>query len=251
MSGLAHLFERQGIATTLISLIRVHSEKMAPPRALWVPFGLGRPFGPANDDRFQRRVVSEALGLLERGSGPILEDFPDEEPETEGEQAGWTCPINFAREAEDLSGAAAIKRTLLNEISQMQPWYDYAVSSRGRTTVRDTAESMVAIAELFASMFEEELPQSPDPDRTLADAIRVRAEDLKAFMLESASAQPGSPSADQLNDWFWNETKTAEVFQQMRQICIEQDDQSMRLLGNLLLVPWSRVGAIDLSDVPK
>ena len=61
MSALGHYLEEEGIATTQISLIREHTEAMKPPRALWVPFVLGRPFGVPNDAAFQRRVVLAAL----------------------------------------------------------------------------------------------------------------------------------------------------------------------------------------------
>jgi tetratricopeptide (TPR) repeat protein len=48
---------------------------------LWVPFELGRPFGPPSDSAFQTRVVTTALQLLERPSGPVvLEDFSDDDP---------------------------------------------------------------------------------------------------------------------------------------------------------------------------
>ncbi|MBT5161958.1 MAG: hypothetical protein HOL89_19300, partial [Alphaproteobacteria bacterium] len=49
MSALGHFLEEEGIATTIISLIRVHSEKVRPPRSLFVPFELGRPLGAPND----------------------------------------------------------------------------------------------------------------------------------------------------------------------------------------------------------
>jgi hypothetical protein len=39
-----------------ISLVREHTEKINPPRALWVPFELGRPVGPPDEPAFQRRV---------------------------------------------------------------------------------------------------------------------------------------------------------------------------------------------------
>ena len=133
MCGLGHLFEQQGIATTTISLIRLHAEKIAPPRALWVPFDLGRPFGAANDAAFQREVVMSALSLLERDSGPVLDDFPHNAPDSSSDETTWSCPISFARREEKLSGAEAIKKTLLNEIAVMQPWYDRAVSARGRS----------------------------------------------------------------------------------------------------------------------
>ncbi len=42
MSGLAHYFEDKGLATVIISLVRKHTILIRPPRALWVPFELGR-----------------------------------------------------------------------------------------------------------------------------------------------------------------------------------------------------------------
>ena len=72
MGGLAHYLEQDGLATTQISLIRLHSEKIRPPRALWVPFELGRPLGPPNDEAFQHRVLKAALDLLAAPSGPVL-----------------------------------------------------------------------------------------------------------------------------------------------------------------------------------
>jgi D-proline reductase (dithiol) PrdB len=45
VSALAHFIEDEGIATTGISLVREHTAGYRPPRFLWVPFPLGRPFG--------------------------------------------------------------------------------------------------------------------------------------------------------------------------------------------------------------
>jgi len=71
--------ESAGIATTGISLVRPNTEQMKLPRFLWVPFELGRPFGAPSEPDFQRRVLHEALLLLERSDGPVvLEDFPDD-----------------------------------------------------------------------------------------------------------------------------------------------------------------------------
>ena len=81
MSALGHYIEEEGVPTVAISLVRQQTENTRPPRALWVPFELGRPFGPPNERPFQRRVVLAALRLIERPTGPvILEDFPDDDP---------------------------------------------------------------------------------------------------------------------------------------------------------------------------
>ena len=88
------------MATTGISLIREQTEAMRLPRFLWVPFELGRPFGAPHKPDFQRRVLREALELLEHSDGPVvLADFADDAPVTDDEMV-WACPISFAPEAE-------------------------------------------------------------------------------------------------------------------------------------------------------
>ena len=61
MGALGHYIEREGIPTAQISLIREQTAAIKPPRALWVPFMLGRPFGAPNDPDFQRRVLRHLL----------------------------------------------------------------------------------------------------------------------------------------------------------------------------------------------
>jgi hypothetical protein len=240
VGGLAHYLETAGIATTQISLIRLHTERMRPPRALWVPFELGRPFGPPNDPPFQTRVVMSALQLLEADRGPILEDFPEDEPVTAGEQTGWACPINFARQREELAGAAAVEAALKDEIAQLSPWYDLAVESRGRTTVGVSGLDRDEIAGLFAAMFDHPLPSCPSDDMPLADMIRLAAEDLKAYYIEAASAQPGDASHRQLADWFWRETRAADILRRMKERCRESDDKALNIVGAVLLVPYAQ-----------
>ena len=97
MSGLAKYFEEEGLATTLIALVRGQAEAVAPPRALWVPFPLGRPFGEAGDPAFQKRVIRAALALFDRDAGPVLEDHGEAMPAADAE--AWVCPVRFARPA--------------------------------------------------------------------------------------------------------------------------------------------------------
>ena len=80
MGALAYYLELAGMPTTQISLIREHTEAIRPPRALWVPFMLGRPLGAPNDPEFQTRVLRAALKLLDAPSGPVLEDYPEDAP---------------------------------------------------------------------------------------------------------------------------------------------------------------------------
>ncbi len=69
------IFEREGMATVSITLLREVTEKVAPPRALFVPYPLGYPLGKPNDAELQRRIIVTALALLERDALPLIEDF--------------------------------------------------------------------------------------------------------------------------------------------------------------------------------
>ena len=77
MGALGHYLETEGLATTQISLIKEHTVSIRPPRALWVPFMLGRPLGDPDDVKGQRSVLDAALSLLQRKEGPALEEFRD------------------------------------------------------------------------------------------------------------------------------------------------------------------------------
>lgn len=83
--------------TVAISLIREHTAQINPPRALWVPYELGRPLGVPGDAEFQKRVLRAALALLDRTDGPMIADHGEEAPpataSAEGE--GWVCPVSF------------------------------------------------------------------------------------------------------------------------------------------------------------
>jgi hypothetical protein len=70
--ALGHYLEEGAIPMVAISLVRPQTENTKPPRALWVPFELGRPLGPPNDPAFQKRVILTALRQLERDSGPVI-----------------------------------------------------------------------------------------------------------------------------------------------------------------------------------
>ncbi len=119
MSALGHYLEQEGIQTVSISLIREHTVALAPPRALWVPFMLGRPLGVPGDPAFQRKVVLAALSLLERESGPVLEDFPEDAPYEDlgAEPEGLNCPVSFPRKSSD----GSLGQRLADEVRNYRP----------------------------------------------------------------------------------------------------------------------------------
>jgi hypothetical protein len=191
VSGLAHVFEAAGIPTTLVSLIREHTEKMRPPRALWVPFELGRPFGPPGNAALQTRVLEHALRLLEAPAGPVLEDFPEEAPASD--DAGWSCPVQFRPPATSGDGAMQDPGSAVRqEVALLAPWYERGCAARGRTTVGVSGLPLSDVLNVLCAPLDAASSQAFD-----ADGIRLAAEDLKAYYLEAATARtsraaPGS-----------------------------------------------------------
>ena len=129
MGALGHFLERQGIATTGISLVREHTEKIRPPRALWVTFELGRPLGIPDDAPFQRRVVKAALDLLARTDGPLIGDYPEHVTEA-ADFTGWACPINLApAQVDSLAALGQISGIGENKLRRFGPALLEMVSS--------------------------------------------------------------------------------------------------------------------------
>ena len=64
MSLVAAALEQQGISTVVVQLLRLVTEKVRPPRALFVPFRHGYPLDSPNDPVKQRAVITAALNLI-------------------------------------------------------------------------------------------------------------------------------------------------------------------------------------------
>ncbi len=236
MGGLAHTIESEGVPTTQVSLIRLHTETMRAPRALWVPFELGRPLGAPDDAAFQRRVLLDTLRLLEAASGPVLVDFPDEAP-AGGMVEGWACPIQLAGTADADTPAGR----LAAEIRRLHPWYDEAVARRGRTTVGAGGLAMADAGAFMAAFLDGGVPESPLEGVAPAALLKTVLEDLKAFYLEAIAAQPGGAAgAGQLADWFWGETEAGRIMLDLHPVLSGHADERLKQLGLRLLVPRSQ-----------
>lgn len=71
--------EREGIATVSVSIVREITAELRPPRAVFVPWPLGHPFGRAGNIEQQRAVLYDMIGLLESAGEPgtlIERDHP-------------------------------------------------------------------------------------------------------------------------------------------------------------------------------
>ena len=178
------------------------------------------------------------MGLLDRDSGPVLEDFPDDAPTDaffgdDGE--GWSCPIVLERPAEDNE----LLNALLPEIGKLRPWYDRAVADRVRTTVGVSGLEIDDIARFIIEFVDGKMPDNPQPDLGLVECLKHAVEDLKTYYSEAVAAQPGRAHAtgNEIAEWFWNETVAGGVLHRLDAACAASDDQMMQNMHNFLLMP--------------
>jgi len=234
--GLAHFFEEEGIATTSIALIREHAEAIRAPRALWVPFELGRPFGAPNEPAFQRRVVSAALALLGSKDGPVvLADFPDDAPGPKaGDDAAWVCPVSFAPPPGGDEGAAA---AMLREIGELAPWYQLSLDRRGRTTVGVSGMEMPAAARFVASFLDSGPAENPLSDKPVGVAFKDCCSDIMAYYTEAGTAKPGRRSSIEVESWFWRDTAAGQTFLDVREELMRGEDKTLRFVAERILLP--------------
>lgn len=239
MGALAHYLEEGGIATTQISLVRPHTETIRPPRALWVPFELGRPFGAPDEPEFQRRVILAALSLLEREDGPILEDFREDAPGPGADGSGWVCPVALGAPPEIDTEPDSLAAAMATEMHRLRPWYDTGLEARGgRTTVGVSQLEINALAPFIAKFLEHPWPENPRQDVRLIDTLKYAVEDLKSFYLESAAAQPGGRAGSvELDNWFWDETVAARVLFALRAALMAGNDDYAARVGDRTLIP--------------
>jgi hypothetical protein len=242
VSALGQYLEEEGIATVSISLIREHTAALNPPRALWVPFMLGRPLGVPNDAAFQRKVLLAALQLLERDSGPVLEDFSEDAPyEDLGEVApADNCPVSFPRKRSD----GSLTERLGDEIAQLQAWHAVAVQQHGRTTLGMTGLPPAALGNYVASWLGATPPALYREGMTPGGALKLATDELKTFYCEAKSAQPGRHSPDSIAEWFWLQTAAGEAFIALRDMAAKSSEPSMKGLATLSLVPRSVVAMV-------
>ena len=197
-----------------ISLVREQTAQVRPPRALWVPFPLGRPLGVPGDPAFQLDVIRAALGLLATATEPTIDDYPVDAPI--GGEEPWACPLNLATDPDDsLSGR------IRAEVARLRPWAAETRRARGRTPfglsgaaadqVDEVVDALVTVAETG------ELGEPPTSAVEWAHPmpllLRHLAEDLRSYYHEAIAAQPGPtpPDHDALNDWIFEGTAFGEL----------------------------------------
>lgn len=254
MSVIQRQIEAQGVTTVSISLFRPFAEKVKPPRALWVPFPFGRPLGAPNNKAIQRKVLFAMFDLLNRKEGPVLEDLvlTEEEDHLDArhQKVGQKCSAkgcNFddalaseepevSREISTYDGNFA---GVCAEIAALKTHHEkYMKKYGGRTQIgysgvsADTIEKAAKNLDDYVNKKSLAIPTeqvSSAGGELMNNAfVRLCADDLKAYYLESRLAEKdgeGAENSTEYNDWLWYETKMGSLIVAARGRVIETTDR--------------------------
>lgn len=155
--------------------------------------------------------------------------------------SGMACPISFKRGTSDDTLAAQVRQ----EITELLPWYDLARERRGRTTFGAAGLEIKALVDLLVAWSEGKPPPANAAAPPSVATLKLAVEDLKAFYLESAGAQPSALGSRDFANWLWSETAGGRLLVAVHKACVASPDPSWRLVGANYIVPravWGRLG---------
>jgi hypothetical protein len=219
---IARVLEAAGLATTSVSLVREHTEKIKPPRALFVPFPFGSALGRPNDPDLQLRVIQAGLDLLHEESGTVLRDFPDEQTDTEPGAPLQASAVVPAAAAQDVA----------METTQMRRYYEQWMERTRQTSVGLTGiptvrfRGVIRFLEAFADGSAADMPERGDTP--LPVFIRRCIDDLKAMYYEARMMTHPDASGEDIARWFWSETALAQLVRRVKDRMETAEDPAIK-----------------------
>ena len=214
--------EEAGLVTGGISLIREHTEKVKPPRALWVPFPFGLPVGHPENATEQRSVLDAVLALIDEPDVPVLHDF-------DGELAPGETGTSIQAAAVE---AAPVELDLADEVTTMRRYWEQWIDRSGRTAVGVSNippvkfRGVVRFLEAFVKGEHRALPEQGETALPLF--IRYCADDLRVLYLEARLVMRPDESQSDTQRWFWGETTLGSFLRTLRDVMNDSDDDLMR-----------------------
>ena len=229
------MLEARGLPTTVIALVLPQVEKTRPPRALMVPFILGRPLGEPNDVLFQKAVLLQALQLLTRQDGPvILEHFPENNPSAVDRHA-WRPSVALPKPNSPVN-AQGWEVAFRDELALVMPGWGRFKARFARTTVGLSGLDVTQWPGFAAVFLRGELACAPTLE-TPALSVRFMVDDIKALYGEAAQADGPPPSARQIDQWFWRETVAGQMLLALRAVALLSENNGLKTVGGRFFVP--------------
>lgn len=175
-----------------------------------------------------------------------MADYPRDADDDSADPAIPACPVDFSSRDKELTSVELLLRKFESEFNSLYTWYTIASAQKGRTTSGVSELDLDEIIGLYSDFVTGNQQGLAQFEPTLADTLRLAAEDLKSCYFEALSSQPGQPTdAASLANWFWGETYAAAIINEVRKKCLDYGTKEMALAGKLLLIPRSQMHRLD------
>ena len=200
------------MSTVAISLVREHTVKVNPPRAVFVPFPLGLPLGHPGNVAEQQAVLDLAFSTLAAANGPVLVDFPDN-----GAAEGGS-PVQASEVTPD---AAATLLDLATEVTLMRRYWEQRFEATGRTAVGLTKvpperfRGIVRFLQAFLTDENADAAERP-ADVDVPTFIRLSVEDLRVLYAEARLQTHPHESSEDRQRWLLGSTALGVFLSQLK-----------------------------------
>jgi hypothetical protein len=216
---IARVLEERGLSTIAMSLVREHTVKLKPPRAVWVPFPFGHSIGHRNDITEQRAVLELAFSTLDAPAGPVLLDF------VAAERNERAAPLQ-ARDVEVEARARTID--LATEVAATcARWQATPSSERTHVGASRLAPAqfgeLVRFLEAYADGGDVDFAGRP-PEIAVLPFIRYGVEDLRVMYLETRMHEKPDESSDDRQRWLLAATALGVFMRKLRDRMEAADD---------------------------
>lgn len=235
MGGLAHFLEREGLTTFNIALIYKHALAQPSPRALWVPFWYGRPFGAPNQPVFQRRVLDAALDLLDEPTGRVLNEFDEDAPCMPSPDR-WEPPFELPTPPAVDADIETVCAAMQAEVALMVDRHHAVAMHKGWSFVGLSKLDLTAVGELLATFLRgkgKDITVTKRPGLALKfgcqEIIDVYAECVLALACDAPLA---------FRRWYWNRTAAGVAVRRLQDVALTSTDYRVRVSAeNRAFVP--------------
>jgi hypothetical protein len=222
---LARAIEEAGLPTSAIVLIKEQTERVKPPRALFVPFPFGFALGKPDDPEFQHKVLAATLDLFKSESAPVLAEFPED----------VDAPVRLLQAAAaraDMTTDASVDPA--DEVTALRGYYERWVEDHdGRTGVgisgvpqrrwRGLVKNLHAYAQGEPATFEDRPEDIAEPR-----FFKLVADDIKAFYMEARMCQRPEQQNNELQAWFWTETAAGNMLSALAKRLDASEDEAVK-----------------------
>jgi len=209
------------LVTVALSLVREHTEKVKPPRALYVPFPLGLPVGHPGNVVEQQAVLDLAFSTLDAPSGPVLLEYSDGDAAQEAGSPLQASQVQLTDEARAAD--------LATEVTLMRRYWEQRQATTGRTGVglsRIAPQRFRGVVRFFEAYVDD---PSADMDERPADMpvpafIRNCVEDLRVMYAEARMQTHPAESSEDRQRWLLGSTALGHMIRRLQGVMDASDD---------------------------